>query len=263
MDNIQDCIASVKSWMQKNMLKLNDSKTEFIIFGSPYFLKQLDSPSLNVGTSEIEPSSKVRNLGAIFDKHLSMEAFVLDKIKNSLFYLRNIRRIRYCLDKDSTKTLVHAFVISRLDYANSLLYGCNSDLLHKLQVVQNYAAKLILQASRMDRATPLLKELHWLPIERRICFKILLIVHKCLNGKGPSYLCDLLSLQQPVRVLRSNSSNQTLLQVNRTFNRYGDRAFSNYAPVLWNGLPSSLQDCNDTDRFRKDLKTYMFDRYYC
>ena len=100
-----------------------------------------------------------------------MEKFVLDKIKTAMFYLKNISRIRRYLSSDSTKTIVHAYVISRLDYANSLLYNINSSLIHRLQVVQNAAARLILNASRYDHATPLINSLHWLPVEKRIKYK--------------------------------------------------------------------------------------------
>ena len=164
--NLEACISSVKCWMQTNMLKLNDEKTEFIVFGSPHFSRKIPSLTISVGTNEIVSSTSVRNLGAQFDRNLSMEKFVLDKIKTVMFYLKNISRIRRYLSPGSAKTIVHAYVISRLDYAKSLLYNINSSLIHRLQVVQNAAARLILNASRYDHATPLIKSLHWLPVEK-------------------------------------------------------------------------------------------------
>ena len=261
IETIEKCISSVKQWMQQNMLKLNDSKTEFIVFGSPHYTRESTPINLTVGDSTIEPSDKVRNLGAVFDKHLSMEDFVKDKIKSALFYLKNIKRIRHCLTPDCTKTLVHAFVTSRLDYANSLLYGISSNLLHKLQVVQNAAARLISCASRFDRATPLLKSLHWLPIEARIVFKILLITHKCLNNKGPAYLSELLEWYSPVRALRS--TNQFLLKEHKTVSSFGDKAFVNSAPYLWNRLPLTIRCLSDTSQFKTQLKTHLFTQYLC
>ena len=158
--NLETCISSVKCWMQTNMLKLNDEKTEFIVFPFPHLSRKIPSLTISVGTNEIVSSSSVRNLGAQFDRNLSMEKFVLDKIKTAMFYLKNISRIRRYLSPDSTKTIVHTYVISRLDYANRLLYNINSSLIHRLQVVQNAAARLILNASRYDHATPLIKSLH-------------------------------------------------------------------------------------------------------
>ena len=152
--NIEACISAVKQWMRSNLLKLNDDKTEFIIFASPYFSRKITSLSLTVGNNRTDSTPFVRNLGAIFDRKLSMENLVLEKVRTALFYLKNISRIRRYLDQESAKTIVHAFVISRLDYANSLLYNINANLLHRLQVVQNAAARIILNASRYDRATP-------------------------------------------------------------------------------------------------------------
>ena len=186
-----------------------------------------------------------------------MESFVLENVKSTLFYLKNIQHIRKYLTPESTKTLVHAFVISRLDYANSLLYGISACLRHKLQVVQNRAARVIFLSSRFDRATPLLRSLHWLPIEQRIIFKILVITHNCLHEKGPSYLSDLLQWRTSSRQLRSIDN--LLLVEHRTLNKSGDRAFVNCAPVLWNKLPYSLRS---SSQFKKDLKTYIFTNYY-
>lgn len=260
LDNIQTCIMSIKAWMQSNMLKLNDSKTEYIVFGSPHFMRQLTIPNLQVGTSVIESSDKVKNLGATFDSCLTMENFVLDKVRSSLFYLKNIKRIRPCLTQETAKTLVHAFVITRLDYANSLLYGIRSDLVKKLQVVQNYAARLIYQTSRYHSALPLFKTLHWLPVETRVTFKILVLVHKCLIGQGPSYLTDLLQWKKPTRNLRSYDCK--LLENSRSVNSFGDRAFYICAPKLWNKLPFCIRNIEDHKQFKKDLKTHFCGDYY-
>ena len=117
-------------------------------------------------------------------------------------------RIRKFLSAEHTKILVNAFVTSRLDNCNSLLYGLPSGLLHKLQLVQNCAARLILGGGEYDHITPLLRELHWLPVEHRINFKLLLITFKALNNLAPSYISNLLHLYTPNRLLRSSSKFQ-------------------------------------------------------
>ena len=91
---------------------------------------------------------------------------------------------------DAAKTLVNAFVGSRLDYCNSLLAGANGALLTKLQCIQNAAARLITRARKFDNNTPVIRDLHWLLVGRRIEFNIATLVYKCLNGFGPPYLAD-------------------------------------------------------------------------
>ena len=105
-----------------------------------------------------------------------------------------------------------------------------------------------------------LRTLHWLPVKKRIVFKILLLTFKVLNGQAPSYLSDLLVVNRPVRALRSNSDNSTRLvtPLYRT-ETYGGRAFSSCAPRLWNQLPPALRSNMPIDVFKKQLKTFLFD----
>ena len=116
----------------------------------------------------------VHNLGVLLDSNLTMVPHVNSVTKTCFYYLALISRICTFLDRESTKSLVHALVISRLDYANSLLYGLPNSVLKKLQRVQNSAVRLIFGAGSRDHITPLRRELHWLPIDKRLDFKIAL-----------------------------------------------------------------------------------------
>ena len=171
-------------------------------------------------------------------------------------HLRNLFRIRRYLTTSARVTLVHAFVTSRLDLYNCLLYKFPNTMKNKLQRILNCSAKLIFHGKKYDSVTPLLKKLHWLPVEQRIQFKILLTTFKCLNGKGPSYLTDLLIQHTPHRVLRS--SGNSLPTVPRTrLKNYGDKTFAKAAPELWNNLPIDIRSRNSVDSFKKKLDTSL------
>ena len=172
--NMEDCIRDIRFWMLNNDLKLNDDKTEFLIIGTSQQLEKLDNISIRVGDSDIHPVPIARNLGSWFDSRLSMATHITKICASSFYYIYNIRRIRKYLSQQSTETLVHAFITSRLDYCNSLLYGLPGCLLNKLQRVQNACARLIFKEQKFCHVTPLIYELHWLPIRYRIEFKILL-----------------------------------------------------------------------------------------
>ena len=116
-----------------------------------------------------------------------MAIHILKTCNSAFYYLYNLRRIRKYLSKDNTKTLVHAFISSKIDYCSSLLYGLPEYQLNKLQCV-NMCARLICNESKYCHITPLLVDLHWLPVKFRIEFKILLIVFKIFRGLAPSYL---------------------------------------------------------------------------
>lgn len=153
--------------------------------------------------------------------------------------------------------LIHAFISSRIDYCNSLFSSLNKSILHRLQSIQNAAARLLTKLSRYTHITPLLYSLHWLPVSYRIQFKILTITYRALHGQAPDYLASLIHLHTPSRSLRS--VNQNLLSTPRTcLKTRGDRAFEAMAPRLWNALPSSIRFAENVDGFKGQLKTYLF-----
>ena len=162
------------------------------------------------------------------------------------------------MSQSNLERIVNAFMISRIDYCNSILYGLPTVEHEKLQRVQNIAARLITGSSRRDHITPVLKNLHWLPVKLRITFKILLLIYKILNGQSPSYLTSLISSYKPVRSLRS--SDLLLLQVPNVMN--SQRIFSYCAPQLWNSLPKFLKESETVTIFKKKLKTFLFCDYF-
>ena len=162
---IEACLQDIGTWMSLNKLKVNDDKTELLVIGSGNLsASQLPSFTATDG-SVIQPSHSAKNIGVIFDNKLNMERQVSAICKSAFFHIRNISRIRKFLSLSSTKALLHAFVTCRSDNCNSLLYGLPKRLVHRLQLAQNCAAWLILCGRKHDHATPLLRELHWLPVE--------------------------------------------------------------------------------------------------
>ena len=128
-----------------------------------------------------------KSLGVTCDMHMSFHAHVSSICRSSFCHLRNLSKIRKYLTKESAAVVVHAFVTSKLDYCNALLCGLPIYQLQRLQYVQNTAARVVSQMSSFQHITSVLSEHHWLPIQYRIIFKILLVVYKSLNGISPSY----------------------------------------------------------------------------
>ena len=146
-----------------------------------------------------------------------------------------IRHIRKYLSRSSTETLIHAFILSRLDYCNSLFYGLPKYQLSKLQRVMNASARLVYCAPKSCHITPLLRELHWLPVCYHIEYKIILLTFKVLHGMAPDYLRQLISVLPPSRYnLRRNDDYAALLTFPkiRTKKTLADRSFSCAAPRL-------------------------------
>ena len=146
---------------------------------------------------QIGPSVSVRNISVVFYSHMEFEGQVSSMCKATFFRIRNTSRIRKYLRVENIKILVHAFITCRLYNGNALLCGLLKYLIANLQAVLNCAARLILCKQKYDHATPLLIQLHWLPVSQRIIFKILLLLFKVLNGLAPMYITELLDRYVP------------------------------------------------------------------
>ena len=257
---MERCISAIRCWMIKDKLKVNDSKTEFILIGTRQQLAKVDIKGLVVGDATISPVTAVKNLGSWFDENMNMGCHINKMCKTLSFHLYNIRRIRKYLSKDSTRTLVHAFIVARIDYCNGLLYGLPAAHLNKLQRIQNCAARLVCSLPRFCHITPTLFSLHWLPVCFRIEFKLLILTFKAIHGLAPQYITDLITIKQQFghMMLRSQSELQLLPPGTITKRTLGDRSFMASAPKLWNRLPSNIRTVNDLNCFKTLLKTHLF-----
>ena len=202
------------------------------------------------------PAKSARNLGVIFDKNFNFCSHISAICSSCIYHIRDLRRIRRHLDPDSAKLLANALVSSRLDYCNSLLSGIAETDLTKLQRVLNRLARVFTKSPPFTRSVPLLRSLHWLPVKYRVHFKICLLTYKALHEEQPIYLRSLIATSLPSRSLRSNRG--ITLSIPRIKTNTGARAFTSYAPSLWNNLLLSVCSATSIVTFRRRLKTYLF-----
>ena len=170
LEAMERCISDLRKWMYRDKLKINDDKTEFLVIGSRQQLLKIHHCSVRVDTIDIKPVKVARNLGAWFDSHFSMSTHISMSCSAAFFWLHNIKRISQFLPRDKLEMVLHAFVTSRIDYCNGLLYGLPDCEIAKLQRVQNAAARLLMSCKKYDHMTPVLITLHWLPVRYRINF---------------------------------------------------------------------------------------------
>ena len=248
--------------MIQDRLMINDDKTEFLLVGTRQQLDKLDSCSITVGNNRISPSPCVRNLGSWFDSNLSMTDHINKACNAAFYHLHNLRLIKKYLSRDSLITLVHAFITSRLDYCNGLLFGLPKVQIDKLQRVQNAAARLILGIGKFSHITPALYELHWLPISLRIDYKILILTFKSIYGLAPTYLSDLIIIKSN-SLYNLRSTGKLLLDhpKGKMLTTLGATSFS-AAPKLWNELPVELRQATSLNSFKSRLKTYLFKKFF-
>ena len=154
----------------------------------------------------IQQSSKVRNLGIIFDQFLSFDDYICSVCRFTHFHQRNIGRIRHLLSQNATAQLIHALISIRLDYCNSILYNLPKNSIPRLQRIQNQAARILTKTPRRDHITEVLIDLHWLRIEERIVYKLLILTFKgFIDRTAPLYLCELIEQQKFIKYSYSAS----------------------------------------------------------
>ena len=260
VNQLANGVNHISTWMKHNKLKLNEEKTEFLIISSKSNASKIDINCLELSDETVPVSSSARNLGVVIDSSLTLEDHVAQIRKSCFYYLNWIRKVRKFLTHDAAKSLVQSLVISKVDYCNSLLINAPAKLVNKLQSVLHAAARIIAQVPRYEHITPTLIDLHWLPVQQRIQFKVLLVTFKALHDEAPQYISDLIETHKPQRTLRSGD--KYLLCVPRSRTRYGDRAFSKAAPLLWNLLPTNIRNAQTVGKFKKLLKTYLFREAY-
>ena len=172
---------SVSSWMSANFLVLNPSKTEFMLFGTPQQLLKLSDPCLSISSDiSITPASSVRNLGVVFDEHLSFHDHITKISQACFFHIRDLRRIRPFLTLATATTIGSALVQSKLDYCNSLLLNLPACEINRLQFVQNSLARAVFRKSKYSHVTPILKSLHWLKVKERIVYQTVSLTYKSI-----------------------------------------------------------------------------------
>ena len=183
-----------------------------------------------------------------------MKQHISSLCRTTFLALRRIASIRPFLSNSSTEKLVVSMITSGLGYCNAAFAGVADEQTARIQKIQNNATRLILNKSKRDHVTPLLKELHWLPVKYRIQYKL---AFRHFDGTLPPYLSSSLCTYQPSRSLRS--STERLLKIPKTnLKTFGERSFGHIAPTVWTSLPADLRASPSLPTFKANLKTYLF-----
>ena len=226
-------IEAVRDWMSSNRLRLNADKTQFIWPEQATFGR-----SSGQFHTRKWGRQQLGSLSWSWITHGAPGEQALSSLRLSSATSENGSPV---VNERVLLTLVHAFITSRVDHCNGVKYGSNGYLLDRLQSVLNSAARLILGVRKFDSVSAAIRnELHWLPIGKRIQFKIALIVRHCIIGAAPEYLTEL------CRPVSSSSGRQSLRSASRgdlivprfRLRRSGFRAFAVSGPHVWNSLPT-------------------------
>ena len=229
--------------MRTKKLKLNDEKTEVVLFGTRQQLDKLEDNTfeIKIGSKVIKPTPSARNLGFHMEAQLKSQTHITKVCGTAYSTLKNIARVWNLLTPEAAKIIIQGLVISKLDYCSGLLLGVSAHLMKKLQIVQNMCCRIIKNLRKNDHISDAMKDLHWLKIPQHIQFKVLVTIYQCVNGLAPPFTINLLDLNLTRKNLRSNTQGKlpvprcSLAQVCNGSIRYA-------GPPLWNELPQYIRD---------------------
>ena len=251
-NDVGQCIRDIITWSNVHFMKINPDKTELQLFRPESLNNEVKIKGIIFDDQCIRFSDYVKNVGVTLDNNLTMDKQVNNLVSHCYKILKDIGRTKKYLRRDHLETLVHAVITNRIDNNNSLLVNVSKENLFKLQKLQNSAARLILGKRRRDSGKQALKELHWLNVDARITYKILLIVFKVVRG-----MCASIDLNY--KGFNGRQNDYLMLDTPNYKTKYGKRIFDYNGSRLWNVLPLDLRKEEDIKKFKKMLKTLLFE----
>ena len=257
------CMNDIQNWMKNSFLKLNTGKTNVLFLGSKSQTNLFSDMSLKIDNSAFKSSKDgyVELLGVKIDNNLKMDKQINEVCRSCNYHIQRFQRNRFIFDTDLRLLLMRTFVLTRIDFCNSILIKCEDYLLNKLQMVINSCARFIYDVKKYDHISYYLRKAHILPIKSRIIFKLCTFVFKILNNAAPEYLSQILTLKV-IRQLQTKkydfrSSDDVLL-----VESFGKDCIADEMCNHWNNLPVTLRYQTDIAKFKKDLKTHLFRHAY-
>ena len=219
---------------------------------------------MNVGESQITQLLKVRDLGVTFDQFLNFDDHITAICRSTYFHIRDIGKNRNLLSYNACSTIIHALISCRLNYCNFLLYNVPTHKTDRLQRLQNQCARILTKSPSIEHITPVLKSLHWLKIQDRITYKILMLTYKSYYNIAPIYLCELISRRESsVNTWLGADHHQLIMPPisKDCSDTFLERSFIYAAPCEWNKLSKCIRTSN-FDSLRKRVKTMLFSQQY-
>jgi hypothetical protein len=254
-DRFQLCVDDISKWFARKRLILNCAKSELILLGTGPQLKKVNEFPIVLQDQQLKVRDSVRDLGFTLDKNVRLDCQVAKVAQSSFAHLRMLHCVSRYLSAQHRLLLVHSLVISHMNFSTSLYFGISKKLAARLQRIINSALRVAMTIKGAHHITPILQQQGILLMQPRIEARIATIVHQALRGRGPSSIRSMLQSSTNPRDLRSCVQN--LLVVPRSRTCCGERAFSICAPRVWNSIPLTIREEDDSVRFAEKLHQHF------
>ena len=254
-------LSVISKWLCDNSLSLNISKSKYMLIGNKFKLSKynLSYPNLNLEImgNKLDKVNEIKYLGVIIDEHLNFKShfnYIMNKMSKKVYFLR---RISNCLNM-STKILLYKSLISpHIDFCSTILFNLNQNEVHKIQVIQNKAMRIILKCNKYTPINTMLEVLHFMNVKQRILFRTLDMIFKIKNKMAPDYLRNKIKYVRDVHTYNTRNVNDFFIDTPQS-KRLAKTLF--YKGLTeFNQLPENIKQCNNYQKFKKQLSAYVLE----
>ena len=222
--------------------------TKLILFGVPQNLHRLPDISVEFMGQQLKPVASCKDVGILLDSGLTFNEHVASLTSSLMSSLCQINRVKHLFPKNVLLLVINALIFSKLFYCSTVWSGTSKQNINKLQLVQNFAARILTGVKKYDHVSPTLKELGWLSIERLLQLRDVTMVFKCDNDLAPIYLCNKLSKRSEIHNYSTRHRSDLNLGLCRT--EAAKRSFFYRAVKHFNDLTSDTRSANSVSIFK-------------
>lgn len=253
----QTTLATAKDYFNTNGLMLNSKKTQCLFVGTRTMIKRIpENTTIKFNNTSITPSTHVKNLGIHMDCHLSFDTHINEMHKKVMGVLLFLNRIKDKFENETRTMVVQSLALSILNYCLPIYGSTNNTLLHRVQKLQNFAAKICVGgARRSDHATPFITQLQWLKVKDKVVFDVAVNVFKIINKVFPETFLQLPTVSEALHTRHTRQEHK--LYVPHTNTDSGGRSLTVLGPRVWNSLPAHVTNSRTLPMFINKLKTFL------
>ena len=245
----------------ENELLINPGKTKYMLIGTRQNLQQLPvDMTINFLNETITPVSFAKDLGMTIDSYLTYDQHITNLVSSCMNSLCQINRVKKCFDKEALTLIVPALVMNKMFYCSTVWSNTSSTNIKKLQLVQNFACRMITNTGKFDHISPGLRELNWLPVKEQLLLREAIMMYKCVNELAPHYLSDLFTKRSDIH--QRDTRSHDLLQIPLYKTSAGQRSFHYRGVTIWNDLDIKFKKLDSLKTFKNELKRSMLEQIY-
>ena len=258
--NLEQDLLCIAAWCCENQLLMNPDKTKFMLIATRQLRKRFSSsPVVSFLDKSLEPVASAKDLGVTLDSH-TYDCHVSNVVSFCMAKLCQIKRVKTSFDGKTLEQLVSLLVFSKMLYCSIVWSNTSTTNIKKLQLVQNFACKIVTKTRKFDHVTPLLRELNWLSVDQLLFFRATVMTYKCMNHLAPSYLSSKFVKRSDIHNRRTR--NREALQIPFFRSASGQRSFAFRGARLWNNISPELRQCASLKAFKEKLKSHILANSY-